>query len=546
MKKPSIKSSTLIWGATFYFGTVLNIAFWRYMIQNLDITNGAMVLFALSLIVFIGGPLLLLFNLIIVPRADKVLLTTLLITCAATNFMMLKYGVYIDKNMIQNVFETNMREASDLLTPSLLFWVGLTGVLPALWVGFSRIEYRPWKQEVKGRLFSSLGVLLLVGLFAATSFKEYSVFGRNNRQVKSLINIVNFSAGTIGYVKKIQLSNRVFQVLDPHAKRIDYHKDEPVYTVLIFVLGETARAANFSLDGYARDTNPLLSKQDIAYFDEVSSCGTATAVSVPCMFSHMVRSNFNDVDARYTENLIDLLQKAGYHIIWKDNDDGCKGVCARVKDVEYTVKTNNPKYCNGAYCYDGVLLEGLEDILKNIHQDTVIVLHTMGSHGPTYYQRYPEEFKKFTPTCDTADIQNCTQQQIINTYDNTILYTDYIVSSAIDTMKKFPQYEGGVIYVSDHGESLGENNIYLHGMPYTIAPNEQTEVPMVVWMNDTMKKWDFVDYACLKEQAKHKIYSHDNLFHSVLGLLEIKTSQYDKSLDLFTPCRVKPLPSAAH
>ncbi len=503
-----------------------------------------MVWFALSLIVFIGGPLLLIFNLIVVPRVGKVLLSVLLMTCAATNFMMLKYGVYIDKNMIQNVFETNVREASDLITPSLLFWVGLTGVLPAVLVCWARITYRPWRQEVRYRLFSSLAVLILVGIFAATTFKEYAAFGRNHRQIKSLINIVNFTAGTISYVKKVRLSQRTFQILDSQARRVDYQKDEPVYTVLIFVLGETARAANFSLDGYGRNNNPLLSGQDIAYFDEVSSCGTATAVSVPCMFSHMLRTNFDYADARYTENLIDLLQKAGYHIIWKDNDDGCKGVCSRVKDVEYTAKTNNPKYCNGYYCYDEVLLDGLEETLQNIHQDTVIVLHTMGSHGPTYYQRYPDTFKHFTPTCDTADIQNCTRDQIINTYDNTILYTDYIVSSAIETLKKFPQYEAGLIYVSDHGESLGENNIYLHGMPYTIAPNEQTEVPMVVWMNDTMKKWDFVDYACLKERAKHKIYSHDNLFHSVLGLLEIKTKEYDQSLDLFTPCRTKPLPAA--
>ena len=544
MSRFPLKSTTVIWAATAYFGTILNIAFWRYMAQNMALTNMAMVWFALSLIVFIGGPLLLIFNLIIVPRVGKVLLSVLLMTCAATNFMMLKYGVYIDKNMIQNVFETNVREASDLITPSLLFWVGLTGVLPAVLVCWARITYHPWRQEVRYRLFSSLAVLILVGIFAATTFKEYAAFGRNHRQVKSLINIVNFTAGTISYVKKVRLSQRTFQILDSQARRVDYQKDEPVYTVLIFVLGETARAANFSLDGYGRNTNPLLSGQDIAYFDEVSSCGTATAVSVPCMFSHMLRTNFDDADARYTENLIDLLQKAGYHIIWKDNDDGCKGVCSRVKDVEYTAKTNNPKYCNGSYCYDEVLLDGLEETLKNIHQDTVIVLHTMGSHGPTYYQRYPDTFKHFTPTCDTADIQNCTREQIINTYDNTILYTDYIVSSAIETLKKFPQYEAGLIYVSDHGESLGENNIYLHGMPYTIAPDEQTEVPMVVWMNDTMKKWDFVDYACLKERAKHKIYSHDNLFHSVLGLLEIKTKEYDKSLDLFTPCRTKPLPAA--
>lgn len=166
----------------------------------------------------------------------------------------------------------------------------------------------------------------------------------------------------------------------------------------------------------------------------------------------------------------------------------------------------------------------------------------MGSHGPTYYNRYPKEFQKFTPTCDTADIQNCTSEQIVNTYDNTILYTDYIVSSAIDILKKYPQFEAGLVYVSDHGESLGENNVYLHGMPYAIAPDEQTQIPMLMWMSENMKKWDYVDYACLKNKAANTVYSHDNLFHSILGLLEVKSTAYQKKFDLFDGCRTKPLP----
>jgi len=544
MKKLSITSTHLILLATVYFGSILNISFWRYIIDHLEITNGAVLWFAISLIFLVSAPLFLIFNLILVPKVAKTILTVLLIICASTNYMMLKYGVYIDKDMIQNVMETNTREAFDLITPSMLFWVGLTGVLPAVLLWITKITYKPFKAELKRRLGLSVITLLIVGLFAATSFKEYAAFGRNNRQIKSLWNIINFTAGTIGYVKKIRLANRTFVELDTNPERVDYEKERPLYTVLVFILGETARAANFSLDGYSRQTNPLLSKQDIVYFHEMSSCGTATAVSVPCMFSHMLRSDFDSADAKYTQNLIDLLQKAGYHIIWRENDDGCKGVCDRVKDVQNMVEINNPKYCHGKYCWDEALLDGLEDILKNIKQDTVIVLHTMGSHGPTYYQRYPNQFKKFQPTCDTADIQNCSLTQIINTYDNTILYTDYIVSSAIDIVKKFPQYEAGVLYVSDHGESLGENNIYLHGMPYKIAPTEQTEIPMVMWMNRNMKKWDFIDYECLRNNAKANTYSHDNLFHSVLGLLEIKTNQYQQNMDLFHDCRTKPLPSA--
>jgi lipid A ethanolaminephosphotransferase len=330
--------------------------------------------------------------------------------------------------------------------------------------------------------------------------------------------------------------------LDKNPQILDYQKDTGTHKVVVFIVGETARSANFSLHGYERKTNPLLEKQDIAYFKDATACGTSTAVSVPCMFSHLERKNFDVSDAEFTENLVDLAQKAGYHVIWRDNDDGCKGVCRRIKDLKDMQETKHPVYCNGKDCLDQILLDELMDIFPKIKQNTLIVLHAQGSHGPAYYKRYPDKFKKFLPTCDTSDIKDCSLDQIVNAYDNTILYTDYIISQAIDIAKKYPKLESSVIYVSDHGESLGENNIFLHGMPFGIAPAEQKSVPMLVWMNENMKKWDHIDYNCLKLSAEKNAYSHDNLFHSLLGLMAIKTSAYDKRYDLFDACRTKPLP----
>lgn len=375
--------------------------------------------------------------------------------------------------------------------------------------------------------------------FAITSYKEYASFGRNNPQTRKLINTFNYEYAVVRYFQRQALSKRQFKKLDENAIIKSY--GDSYKTVLIMVIGETARAQNFSLNGYEKETNPLLKQQDIVNFNNVKSCGTATAISLPCIFSSEVKKDFNVNDSKYTENMIDLLQKAGYDILWLENDDGCKGICNRVKHEEM-IDTKHPEYCEGKYCKDEVLIYNLEDRLKKIKQDTVIVLHMMGSHGPTYYKRYPDKFKKFIPTCDTAEIQTCTKQQIVNTYDNTILYTDYILSSVIDILKKFPEFESGMFYVSDHGESLGENNIYLHGLPYNIAPKEQTSVPMIMWMSDTMKKFDYINYECLKNEAKHNNYSHDNIFHSIIGLLEIKTSEYKKEYDIFRNCRIKYLP----
>ncbi len=540
--KWAVKSHWLILGMSLYFGFVLNAAFWRYIATHIEINSFSVFVFALSLPFFIAFPTYLLFNLLSAPYTTKPVLIFFTMLSSITNYLMFNLGVYIDTDMVRNVFETNTREAFDLVTFSGFLWVLLTGIIPSVLIALIKIEYKSWGKEILQRLLCVFAVLLVVGGFLAVSYKEYASFGRNNRDVRKIINTVNYTYSTVRHFQRQVSANREFKQLDENALLVPF--EDPHITVLVLILGETARAKNFSVYGYERRTNPLLEKQDIVSFHDVASCGTATLVSVPCMFSHMTRTDFDATDVKYTENLLDILQTAGYKILWRENDDGCKGVCDRVT-TENMVKTNNPKFCNGKYCLDEALLDGLPEMIANIKQDTVIVLHTMGSHGPTYYNRYPDPFKKFTPTCDTADIQNCSQEQVINTYDNMILYTDYIVSSAIDMLKARPEYESGLIYISDHGESLGENNMYLHGFPYQIAPKEQKHVPMVLWMSEAMKRWDYVDYACMKKEAADKTYTHDNLFHSIIGLLEIKTHIYHREYDIFKNCRTKELPAAS-
>lgn len=534
--KLTIQSDLLILISSIYFGIFLNITFWRQVFSKIEITNFGMVLFAISLPVLICSIFYLVFNLLLVKYIAKPILIFFLLISSATNYLMFNLGVVIDSDMIRNVCDTNTREAGDLITWSGVLWVFIGGIIPSILLIFTKIKYYSFKKEFIRRVIFVVINILVLGFFATTTYKEYASFGRNNKQLRKILNTVNYTYSTFRYVQRKILAKKPFTELDKDAKL--FQCEDKSKTVLVLVIGETARAANFSLDGYSRNTNPLLSKQNIVYFRNVLSCGTATAVSVPCIFSNLQRTDFDVNSAPYTENLVDILQRVGYDVIWKDNDDGCKGVCSRVK-TENMVETNNPKYCNGQYCYDDVLLDSLKETLKNVKKDTVIILHSMGSHGPTYYNRYPDKFKKFKPTCDTADIQNCSKESIVNTYDNTILYTDYILSSMIDILKEFPQYESGLIYVSDHGESLGENNIYLHGLPYSFAPKEQIQVPMFIWMNKNMVNNDAIDYDCLKNEAKTKKYEQSNLFHSVISLLEVETKVYKKDLDLFKSCRTK-------
>lgn len=523
-----------------YLAFALNGAFWRMAVNTIEITNFAVAVFVVSLPFFLLAPIYVLCNLVTVPYVAKPVLILLVLVSSATNYFMYNLGVYIDTDMIRNSFETNRREAMDLLTIPAIAWILVGGVIPAALIAITKIRYASFGKELVKRILCIVLVFIVLGGFAATSYKEYAAFGRNNREARKLLNTVNYLYSTVRYYQKQALSDRTFKNLDENAMLVPF--EDPHITVLVFIVGETARAKNFSLYGYEKETNPLLKKQNIITFKETSSCGTATAISVPCLFSHMTRSKFDVTDAKYTENLLDILQESGYKVLWLENDDGCKGVCERVETRDM-VKIGNPKYCHGEYCHDQALLADLPQIIADIKHDTVIVLHTMGSHGPTYYNRYPDAFKKFKPTCDTADIQNCSREQVVNTYDNTILYTDYIISSAIDMLKIHPEYEAGLIYVSDHGESLGENNVYLHGFPYAMAPEEQKQIPMILWMSETMKRWDYVDYDCMKKDAETNLYTHDNLFHSILGLLEIKTTVYEHEYDIFKNCRTKELPA---
>ena len=537
--KLTISSGWLLFLSSAYLSLFMNLSFWRYLATHLEIQSFPAALFAVSYPLIILSVVWLVLNLIALPYLAKPLLTVLILTSSVANYFMYFYGIYIDSDMIRNVFETNSRETMDLVTFKVVLWVLLTGVLPVMLLWKTRIRYHSILREIRGRLFAIIACVLIIAIIAGAFFKDHASFGRNHNRITRLISPSNYINATVKYFRAEAFRKRQFEILDRQPRHAPY--EDPYLTVFILIIGETARAANFSLNGYPRPTNPQLEKERILNFPNVYSCSTSTAVSIPCMFSSSPRAEFDVANARMTQNLLDILASAGYDILWRNNNDGCKGVCDRVKTDHFDAK-KLVGFCDGKRCFDEVMLDDLEDYLNTITRDTFIVLHTIGSHGPAYFQRYPASFRKFTPTCDTSDLRSCTQEQIQNTYDNTILYADHVVAETIRIVKKYPYFESGVMYVSDHGESLGENGIYLHGMPWLIAPEYQKKVPMMVWMSEKMVKYDHLDYACLEKEAAENTYSHDYLFHSFLGLMEVNTRLYDPKLDIFDKCRLKPLP----
>lgn len=462
----------------------------------------------------------------------------LFIIGSIASYAMLKYRVIFDRDMVQNVLETNGSEVSSYLNISVILWVVLIGVLPAILIFFIKIEYpKKWYLGLLARGASMLASLAVIGVVLAFYYQDYASVGRNNTTLNKEVVPANYVYATARYVYKRYLQKPIpFQRIGEDAVRVP-GKEKP--TLMFLVVGETARSKNFSMNGYHKDTNPFTSQEKgLISFNDVRSCGTATAISVPCMFSPMGRNEFDGNKARNSEGLLDVLQHTQVSVLWKENDGGCKGVCNFVPTLEIKPR-DFPALCDKDTCFDEVLLENLQQEIASMRGDKLVAFHLIGSHGPTYYKRYPEAHRHFLPDCPRSDIENCTNEELVNTYDNTIRYTDSVIAKMIGQLKKYKdKYNTALIYLSDHGESLGAMGLYLHGTPYKFAPDDQTRIPMQVWMSTGFIDEKRVDMECLRKNAVSERYSHDNLFSSVLGLWDVASKIYDPQLDLFQACRM--------
>ncbi len=477
----------------------------------------------------------LILSLVLWPYVGKPLLILLLMCNAGAAYFMNSYGIYIDRDMVQNVFETDPAEAAELFNLKLAAWIGLAGILPSILVWRLPIRYGRWPRALLYRAGLILAALAVIGANAGLFFQDYASYFRNQREVRRLFTPANVVYATGDYVNHSWF--RKPSVLEPVGT--DATRDAKASAgqpplLLVIVVGETARAANFGLDGYSRQTTPELAARDVINFPKATSCGTATATSVPCMFSPMSREQYKS--SQHMEGLLDIVQRVGLPVLWRDNNSGCKGTCDRVPNEDLS-KAKDPQLCRDGECFDEILLQGLEKRLADKPGNLVLVLHQKGNHGPAYYLRYPPAFEKFTPVCRTNKLQECQREQIVNAYDNALLYTDHFLGKTIDLLKAQTGYRTALWYMSDHGESLGVNNLYLHGAPYALAPEYQTHIPMVQWISPAFAQSTGLNLDCLRQQAASQPASHDNLFHSVLGLLDIHTQVYDPALDLFRTCR---------
>ena len=535
--------ATLVVLVSLWLASVCNLPLWR-AVAALPGTEGLRGWgFALAFMVLVAAGNAAVIGLLAWGRALKPVLGVMLLAGAAGVYFMWSYGIVIDTTMLVNVLQTDPREAGDLLNWRMAAALLLLAAPPLVWLlrrPVRRLGW--WRQLWHGVLLILAAVLVGVGSLLLV-FQDFAATMRNHTQLRYLINPLNSLYAVADLTTRpLRMDTRTLAPLGRDAQLGTSYATQAQPPLLVLVVGETARAANFTLNGYERPTTPLLSaRQDLANAPDAWACGTSTAASLPCMFSHLGRAEFGKrkTDA---EGLLDVLQHAGLGVVWIDNQSGCKGVCDRVTEIG-TARLADAQLCPGGDCQDTIMLRDLDAHIAALPPErrargVVVVLHQMGSHGPAYAKRSLPAHKRFTPECQTNALQQCSREQVVNAYDNSIVATDFFLNATIEWLQaRAHQAQTALLYVSDHGESLGENNLYLHGLPYAIAPDVQKHVPWIAWLSPALQARSGVTTACLQREWAHQRLSHDNYFHSVLGLLDVHTSAYQNSLDAFAPCR---------
>ncbi len=569
---PTLSSDALVLMVSLWFTATCNLSFWRAWLQGRDMAWPstwwliAATVLALTALHFV----------VMAPLANRwtarPLLALLVLVASFSSYFIGHYGIYLDASMLRNVLRTDVAEARELLALSLLLHLALTALGPLWLLWRVRLVRRPIVAAVIRR-GAAWALAAVVGVLALLSvYQDAASNMRNHREMRYLITPGNALWSSARVLRADAGAARApRQAIGTDAARGARAADarrKPLRIVL--VVGETARAANWGLNGYHRQTTPQLAAlPELISFAPVASCGTNTEVSLPCMFSPGGRRRYDEATVRGSESLLHVLQRAGVQVLWRDNQSGCKGVCDGL-DSEVMSAALAPGWCDGERCLDEALLHGLAQRLGKAGgaaapaalstasptassttsstpstaataprrpADQLIVLHQLGNHGPAYDRRYPDAFRRFTPVCASSDLRRCSREEIVNAYDNALLYTDHVLARAIDWLREgSADHDTALVYVSDHGESLGESGLYLHGLPYAIAPLVQRQVPMLMWLSAGLAQQHGIDTACLRQRAAQAT-SHDHLFHSLLGLMDVSTRWYEAPMDVFAGCR---------
>lgn len=483
-----------------------HIPFFKFVFNNVDYKsfNGILISISLAIVMLVLNAFVFFLFFFLSRYVGKILLILFFLINSIAVYFINTYSVIIDESMIGNILNTNYEESSSFFSIKLIVYVLFLGIIPSIYISKAKIINVTLKRFF---INISLALLFILGLVIANA-NNILWIDKNSKTLGGLAMpwsyMVNISLFYIHENKKNEK-----EILLPNATIKDDQK-----SVVVLVIGESARSQNFSLYGYNKNTNPLLSKISNVYHFNANSDATYTTAGVKSILEH------KNTDDLY-EILPNYLFRNDVEVVWRTSNWGEPPI--HIKN--YQDRSYLSKICNGVQCnYDEILLSGLIAQIKTSKKNKIlIVLHTSTSHGPTYSKKYPPQFESFKPVCNSVELGNCSQTDLINAYDNTIVYTDYILSKVIEDLKQLNEFKSTMIFVSDHGESLGEKNLYMHGLPMSIAPKEQYEIPFIVWLSDNSNK----------KLKPNKLLSQGHVFHSVLNFLSIESPVYNEEMNIF-------------
>lgn len=504
--KDNLKTAYFAWGVSLLNLLLFHWPFFRFVFRNLDYVsfNGVVIITSLLILMLVANFFFfyLLFSLSTV--VGKILTTFFFLLNAISIYFINTYSVIIDESMIGNVINTNYEESSSFFSLKMILYLLVLGVLPSVFVIRAKLI-----NTTRKSFFVTISLsLLFIAMMVFANASNWLWIDKNSKTLGGLAMPWSYSVNTtLHYVHEHQKNKK--EILLPDATIKDNKK-----SIVVLVIGESARSKNFSLYGYEKNTNPLLSQTKNLYHFNATSFATYTTAGIKSILEHTRTDDLYEILPNY-------LFRNQVEVIWRSTNWGEPPV--HIKN--YADKNALQKDCTGDTCeYDEILLNGLrQQIAASKKNKILVVLHSSTSHGPSYSKKYPANFEKFKPVCNSVELGNCTQTELINAYDNTIVYTDYILHQLIEDLKQLPEYSSCMLFVSDHGESLGEKNLYMHGMPKSIAPKEQYEIPFLVWLSDNNTKQ-------LKPLAE---VTQNHVFHSVLNFLGMQTSIYNEELNIF-------------
>lgn len=530
-RRPGVATTSFM--LALYLLAVGNVALWRALFAAVDEAHGGIGLLALlGLVAF--SVLWALLAWVAWGRMAKPVWIACLALAATAAYFMDGYGVVIDRIALLSVVETNVGEAGQWASARIPLYL-LLAVLPAAWLLRRPLVHGPIALELGKRVAIAAVAAATIALALVSAFQPLAGIARNHRELPLLFNPVNLVLAGHGLVRDHFASRGPKAPVGVDARVVAPAESGGQRRTLVLAIGESARASSFSLLGYARETNPQLARRGVISIGAITACGTSTAIALPCMFSDLGLPDGAGGAARRRESLLDVVRHAGLSSLWIDNNTGSKGIAAATIEVDLYA-AHDPAGCGPKGCFDAALVDQLVHALDAPEPPSLIVLHMLGSHGPSYFERYPPEFRRFGPTCDSADLGACDMAAIRNTYDNSILYTDHVLARMIDQLDaRRARLDSALVFVSDHGESTGEHGLFLHGAPGFLAPPEQTRVPLLMWLSDGFVRRQAVDTRCLATLPGDSL-DQSILFHTALGALSIDTSARDPALDLFARC----------